>query len=206
MDNVKLSDILKQRDVSVTLENVLDNSRAHSGGHRDVNFLKLLIENKLLIRGEFSLKRTAIGVNEEYYLERYKKMRFETDRHFLCRTIIQEELKKFDIETFSGLNIGNMDILRCDSSYDITTEDFNIIIDVGLTPARNYFRGLTDLKVKNYLITTFFDDYMDDIIFCSFSRADDKLFLDALKDYQEGFKLYTPNPQEHFDERMYYND
>lgn len=193
----RLFDKLEARDISITLEHVLDNSKADSGGQRDVNFLRYLVDNGLMTQKELILKRTTIGNPEEYYLERYKKVNFESDRHFICRATIQEELKNLGIDTLNDISIGNMDVLRANSNYDIATGDFGAIIDIGLTPARNYFRGLTDLKVKDYLITTYFDDYMDNIIFRSFTRSDDQNFIDAVKDYEEGFKMYTPNlPQE----------
>jgi hypothetical protein len=189
----KLFDMLLIRDASITLEHVLDNSKADSGGQRDVNFLRYLIDNEILVRKELALKRATIGNSEEYYLEKYKKINYESDRHFLCRSIIQEELENLGINTINDISVGNMDILRSNSNYDIIAEDFSVLIDVGLTPARNFFRGLTDLKVKDYLITSYFDDYMDDIIFSCFTRSNDDTFIDALKDYQEGFKLYIPN-------------
>jgi hypothetical protein len=65
-------------------------------------------------------------------------------------------------------------------------------VDIGLTPARNFFRGLTDLKVKYYLITTYFDDYIDDIRFGLFKRSDDSSFINAVKDYEEEYNLYAP--------------
>jgi len=40
---------------------------------------------------------------------------------------------------------------------------------------------------------------MDDIIFCCLKRADDEAFLDAVKDYEDGFKMFIPEdsyPQE----------
>jgi len=33
---------------------------------------------------------------------------------------------------------------------------------------------------------------MDDIIFCCLKRADDEAFLDAVKDYEDGFKMFIP--------------
>lgn len=191
MHNGKLVDKLMRQDISITLPYVLGNSKADSGGDRDVNFLRFLIDNKLLLREEAILKRSNLNSPEEYYLDRYKKFHYESDRHFLCRTILQDELKGLGINTMAGLDIGNMNILRSNSNYDIVTEDFSTIIDIGLTPARNYFRGLSDLKVKNYLITTYFDDYIDDIIFSVFSRSDDEAYLEVLKDYEEGFKQYS---------------
>ena len=37
---------------------------------------------------------------------------------------------------------------------------------------------------------------MDDIIFELFKRGDDNRFIDAIKDYEEGYKLYAPIPEE----------
>lgn len=204
MKHSQLFDKLEVRETSISLEHMLDNSKAGSGGQRDVNFLKYLTDNGILIQKEVVLKRTTIGNPEEYYAERYKKARFESNRHFLCRAIIQEELKKLGIATLNDLSVGDMNILRSNSSYDIVTEDFGALIDVGLTPARNYFRGLTDLKVKDYLITTYFDDYMDNIIFRSFTRAEDAVFISAVKDYQEGFKAYAPHITQLPEEAMNY--
>ncbi len=196
---------LEKRKLSVTLDNILDNSKAKSGGDRDLNFLVYLVDSGLLVLSEAVLKRTDMDFPEEYYLERYKKINFETDRHFLCRTIIQEELKKIGIITTSDLVAGNMDILRSNSNYDIVTEDFSALVDIGLTPARNYFRGLTDLKVRNYFITTYFDDYIEEIIFGVFGRVNDQDYLDAVKDYEEGFKLFVPNKENQSEDRNYYN-
>lgn len=184
----KLNSMQSNTDFS----HILDLSKADSGGSRDINFLKLLVDNKLLTYKETVLKRSTTGISESFYKENYVKMNFESNRHFLCRSVIQEELKRLDIDTISGIDVGNMEVLRTNSNYDIITNDFSALIDVGLTPARNYFRGLTDLKVKNYLITSYFDDYIDDIIFFNFSRTDDDLFINAVKDYEEGFKLYSP--------------
>lgn len=203
MINSNIFDKLIKRDVSVTLDNILDNSKAESGGDRDLNFLKYLIGSGLLVLSEAVLRRTAMDFPEEYYLERYKKINYETDRHFLCRTIIQDELGKIGINTISDLGAGNMDILRSNSNYDIVVEDFSALVDIGLTPARNYFRGLTDLKVRNYFITTYFDDYIDEVIFGVFSRKNDQDFLDAVKDYEEGFKIFVPHAQA--EDRMYHN-
>jgi len=205
LKNSKLLDKLHRREVSVSLENILDNSRADSGGDRDVNFLKFLMDNKLLVQDEVYLKRTNIDFTEEYYLERYKKAHFESVRHFFCRAIIQDELERLGFQTYDNMDMGNMEILRSNSNYDIVLDDLSAIIDVGLTPARNFFRGLTDLRVKNFLITTYFDDYMDDIIFSVFSRTDDDAFCDAVKDYVDGFKQYIPNLQLQSDESMYYH-
>lgn len=203
MENSALVDRLLMREISITLEHILDNSKADSGGARDVDFLKYLVENKLLVQSEVVLKRKTLNFSEEYYYEKYKKLHFESGRHFLCRAIIQDELKHMGIPTISSIDIGNMGILRSNSNYDLVLEDFSAIIDIGLTPARNYFRGLTDLKVKNYLITTYFDDYMDDIIFCVFTRSNDSDYLDALKDYEEGFKQYSPNSFAFLESREY---
>ncbi len=206
MNNSALINKLGKREFNVTLDNILDNSKANSGGDRDLNFLKYLVDSDLLVISEAVLRRTEMDFAEEYYLERYKKINFETDRHFLCRTIIQEELKKLEINTISDIAVGNMDILRANSNYDIVTEDFTALLDIGLTPARNYFRGLTDLKIKNYLITTYFDDYIDEVIFGVFSRNNDLEYLNAVKDYEEGFKIYIPSPQNPSEDRMYYNE
>lgn len=201
----KLPEILVKREVSATLENVLDNSRADSGGKRDVNFLKYLIDSNLLVQSEAILKRTNIDFKEEYYLERYKKISFETDRHFLCRAIIQDEFDRMGIKTFDNMEVGNMEILRSNSNYDIVLSDFSAIIDVGLTPARNYFRGLTDLKIGSFLISSYFDDYMDDIVFSVFTRSNDQDFIDAVKDYAKGYGQYIPNINKQPDERKSYN-
>lgn len=193
LDSAKLFNTTKAREISVTLDNILDNSKASSGGHRDVNFLKYLIDNRLLNVSEVTLKRTKESFDEEFFKETYKKMSYESDRHYLCRASIQEELKKLGIKTSVGLDVGNMGILRANCSYDIVSSDFSLIIDIGLTPARSYFRGLTDLRVQHYLLSPYFDDYMDEIIFANFSRISRNAFLEAMKDYQEGFKDYTPN-------------
>jgi hypothetical protein len=203
------SDLLQKlllRESKLTLRHVLENSKADSGGERDVNFLAYLVDSGLLLHNEAILKRTAIGLGEEYYLERYKQMHYESDRHFLCRTMVQDELKRLGIDTFHGTGVGDMSILRSNSSYDIAAADFSVLIDIGLTPARNYFRGLTDTRVKNFLLTTYFDDYMDDIIFFNLFRSNDEDFLNAVRDFEEGFKMYAPNPQERQENRMYYND
>ena len=204
--NTKLFGILRKQEISITLRHILESSKADSGGERDVNFLKFLIDQKLLMLSEAVLKRISPNIIEDYYLDKYKKESLESDRHFLCRAIIQDELMKHGIMTISGIDIGNMDILRASSSYDIVLDDFSAAIDVGLTPARNFFRGLTDLKVKAYLITTYFDDYMDDIIFSVFTRSNDTDFLNAVKEYQDGFKLYTPSSLEQINENVYHNN
>gem|GEM_PF-453086 len=192
LNNGRLVDRLKMTENNLTLKHILDNSKADSGGERDVNFLTFLVKNSLLSLQKTVLKRRTIEFPEEYYLDRYKKIKFESDRHFLCRSIIQEELKEMGIGTICDASAGDMNILHSNSVYDIALEDFSAIIDVGLTPARNYFRGLTDLKVKCYMITTYFDDYMDDIVFSAFWKADEKNLIDAIKDYEEGFKQYMP--------------
>jgi len=196
----KLEDILIKRELSVTLDNIFQNSKASSGGQRDVDFVKYLIDNKLLILAERCLKRTNIGFSEEYYLERYKKVRYESDRHFLCKAMIQDELLKQGIATISDVDMGNMDVLRMSSLYDIVTDDFSTVIDIGLTPARNYFKCLTDLRVKRYLLTTYFDDYMDDVIFASFERGDDLAFINAVRDYQQ---IYAPSPRREDMEKLH---
>lgn len=195
----KLMSKLIVKETNVTLENIAQNSKAGSGGERDLNFLKYLVDNNLLDMREAFLKRTSTGAPEEYFLDRYKKMSYESDRHFLCRTMIQDELMRMGINAYSDMTIGDMNILRANSSYDIMTDDFKTLIDVGLTPARNFFRGLTDTRVENYLITTYFDDYMDDIVFAVFNRVNDGNFISAVKDYEEGFKMYIPNPQEKYE-------
>jgi len=183
--NNNLSDILTIKAPEVSLEHVLDNSKAASGGENDVNFLKYLIANNLIVMGEAVLKRSTEDINEEYYYGKYKKSHDESGRHFLCRAIIQDELQRLGLGTYPITEAGNMQILRESSIYDIVTSDFKTIIDVGFTSARNYIRGLTDLRVQNYLITTYFDDYIRDIIFTTFSRKDDQQFLNAVKDYVE---------------------
>jgi hypothetical protein len=203
--NSELTERLKNREVTVTLKNILDNARADSGGERDVNFLKYLLDHHLLTLSEYLLKRTIMHFVEEYFMERYSKFQYESDRHYICRTLIQEELGKMDMGTMAGTDAGNMTILRANSSYDIILEDFSTLIDIGLTPARNFFRGITDLRVKNYLISSYYDDYMDDIVFSGFSRVNDNDFLDAVRDYEEGYKMYTPNPQPEFEERKFYD-
>lgn len=193
MKNSILINFLESREIAITLEHILENSKADSGGERDLNFFKYLIDQRLLlIKNEVILKRTNLNASEEYYLDRYKKGHFESDRHFLCRTIIQDELNKLGIKTESFVDIGNMSILRSNSNYDIALADFSATIDIGLTPARNYFRGLTDLRIKNYLITSYFDDYNDDVIFSNFTRGNDDDFINAIKDYEDGFKLNIP--------------
>lgn len=181
------------KEAEVSLQHMLDNSKAESGGERDVNFLKYLVDNKLLIYREAFLKRSLLNKDEEYYKENYKKAKYESDRHFLCRTMVQEELKNIGVPTMNSINIGDMSVLRANSCYDIVTNDLTAIIDIGLTPARNYFRGLTDSRVKLFLISTYFDDYMDDILFSVFARGSDEHFFNAVKDYEEGFKLYKGN-------------
>lgn len=200
-----LIDKLETREVSLSLQHILDNSKADSGGQRDINFLKHLVENKLLLQEEAILKRKLQDLPEEYYYENYRKNNLESDRHFLCRSIIQEELKKLGIKTLTGIDAGNMDILRSSANYDIVTEDYGEIMDIGLTPARNYFRGLSETRVKHYFITTYFDDYMDSIIFSVFSKTDEQLFGDALRDFEEGFKQYIPHLPEQQQDRAYYN-
>lgn len=181
---------------TVSLENILDNSRADSGGDRDVNFLGFLFENGLLLREEVILRRTITDIKEGVLEDKYKKTNYESTRHFLCRALIQEELMLLGVNTSSSVEVGNMNILRLSSNYDIAANDSSFILDIGLTPARNFFRGLTDLKVKYYLITTYFDDYIDDIRFGLFKRSDDSSFIDAVKDYEEEYNLYTPVPYE----------
>jgi len=182
---------LGTRACSISLEKVIENSKAESGGKRDVDFLKFLIGNNLLVFSETILRRSQPNIVEEYYLERYKKFNLESDKHFLCRTVIQDELKKLGISTKSGKEAGNMDILRSNCNYDIVSSDLSTLIDIGLTPARNFFKGLSDLKVKAYLIAAYFDDYIDEVIFSVFTRSNDEYYLNAIRDYEEKFKLYT---------------
>ena len=196
MQMSSLLEKLTLRETSLSLAHILENAKAGSGGERDVNFLRFLLRNDLLVCREASLKRTRLDQPEEYYLERYKKMNFESDRHFLCRTILQEEFTKRGFASYSGMDIGDMQILRENSNYDIVTEDFQCLIDVGLAPARNFFRGLTDLRTRDYMITAVFDDYMDDVLFSVFTRTADQDFLDAVRDYEEGFKPYMAIPQD----------
>lgn len=193
MEKRNLTDLLNQRDISIRLDEIFDTSKASSGGERDLNFLQYLMDQRLLIRRELVLKRKMIGINEEYFSGRYKKTRFESDRHFTCRAVIQEELKSLGINTMNSIDIGNMSILRENCNYDIVTEDFSTIINIGLTPARNYFRGLTDVRIQDFMLTNFFDDYIDDIIFSTFSRTDDAAFLNMVLDYENGFKTYSPS-------------
>lgn len=196
MESDTLMKKLNRRNSTVSLENILDNSKADSGGDRDINFLKLLLDNKLLLQEEVILKRTIIDFKESFFHEKYKKANHESTRHYLCRALIQDELTLLGINTSNSVEVGNMNILRLSSNYDIAADDLSFIADVGLTPARNFFRGLTDLRVKYYIITTYFDDYMDDIIFGLFTRSDDTSFIDALRDYEEGYKLYAPISEE----------
>ena len=182
--NCKLMENLDFRDNSVTLEHILGNSKADSGGRRDVDFLKYLIDNKILLLMEAIMKRNKIGLPEVFYLDKYKKANFESSRHFLCRAMLQEELENLGIETTPFIDVGDMNILHENSNYDIVTTDLTVAIDIGLTPARNYFRGLTDKRMQIYLLTAFFDDYMDDIVFSAFSRADDARFFECIKEYE----------------------
>ena len=194
------SDILMTKlnkiNSAVSIDKLLDNFKADSGGDRDVNFLKFLIDNSLLLHEEVILKKTITDFNERYFKDKYKKSTSESTRHYLCRALIQEELKLLGVNTSNWVEAGNINILRSNSNYDIAADDLSFIIDVGLTPARNFFRGLTDLRVKFYLITNYFDDYIDDIIFEVFKRNDDDRFIDAVKDYEDGYKLLTPIPEE----------
>lgn len=190
MQNSRLMDILVNHDVSVSLDNILQNSKASSGGSRDVSFLRSLLDNRQLMASEAILKRSSSDIPEEYYHENYKKLNMESDRHFLCRAIIQDELKKLGVETMVSVDLGEMNILRENSCYDVVLSDFSAAIDIGLTPARNFYKGLTDLRVKNYLITNYFDDYIDDIVFFVLSRNDDKAFIDAVKEFQATFDAY----------------
>lgn len=193
----KLYKHLNFREISVTGEHLFDNTKADSGGNRDLHFLHFLLSEGTLRQREALLKRTAIGVPEELYLDKYKKMSHESDQHFLCRAPIQEELFKMGIQTYAGMGVGNLQILRENSHYDIVLDDFSAILDIGLTPARNFFRGLTDLRVKSYLVTTYFDEYMDDIVFSIFERADDQRYLEAVKDFIEGYQAVDPGAIAH---------
>lgn len=184
MQNSSLLEKLKKNEVSITLEHIFENSKAASGGENDVHFLRQLIADGLVAHYEVALKRTGMDLSEEYLLNRYNKMKLESDRHFFCRAMLQEEFKRLGFDSFSGLDVGNMQILRSNSHYDIITEDFQCIIDIGLAPARNFFRGLTDLRTRCYMITSFFDDYMDDVLFSVFIRGRDQDFLDAVKKHE----------------------
>jgi hypothetical protein len=184
LGNTTLTNEFLIKDPEVSLKHILDNSRAESGGEKDVKFLEYLIEAKALLFKETVLKRKQPHHNEEYYKERYKKAKYESDRHLICRAVIHEELKEIGISTVSSVNIGDMNILRSNSCYDIASADFSILIDIGYAPARNYFRGLTDLRVKYYMLSPFFDDYMDDIRFSVFMRGSEKRFLDMVGDYE----------------------
>ncbi|MDP4092658.1 MAG: hypothetical protein Q8920_04785 [Bacillota bacterium] len=183
MKNLTFGDMLEFRENTMTLDYIAEKSKASSGGQRDLNFLKYLVDNNILKLTEAVMKRSDVNLTDECLLEHYKKMKYESERHFLCRTAIQEELKKIGIASFEGMGLGNMDILRANSTYDITIEDFSAAIDIGLAPARNYFRGLTDLRLRHYYITPFFDEYMDEVIFNVFTRVDDNTFIGAVKDY-----------------------
>ena len=99
---------------------------------------------------------------------------------------------KLGIETLCSESLGDLNILRSNENYDIVTYDRSAAIDVGFASARKFFKCLTDLNVKNYLVTPLFDDYIDDIVFSVFSRSSDSDFIDAVKEYQEGFKKYVP--------------
>jgi len=180
-------------DIELSLQHILDNSKAESGGERDVTFLKSLVEEGLLSCKKAFLKRNFLDKSEEYYKETYKKIKYESNRHFLCRAIVQEELKNLGISTISGTNVGDMSILSSNSFYDIVSDDFSTLIDIGFTPACNFFRGLTDMRVNAYLITTYFDDYMDDILFTLLKREDDKLFIDEIRDYVKKSNIYHPD-------------
>jgi len=169
-------------------EITLRHSKADSGGMRDYNFLMYLIDNKLLRIRQCYMKRTNIGAGEEYFMLKYKKFNYESDRHFLCRAAIKDEIVKMGFAFLTNIEKGDLNILRSTANYDIVTADSSTIIDIGLTPARNYFKGLTDLKIQGYLYTPFFDDYMDDILFTVFTRGNDKDFLDAVAEYEERYK------------------
>lgn len=99
MKTNKFFDKLIFRDISVSLQHILDNSKADSGGQRDVNFLRYLLDSKLLQTSEAVFKRSSPDIAEEYYLTKYKKESYESQKHFLCRAVIQEELEKLGIKT-----------------------------------------------------------------------------------------------------------
>lgn len=192
----KLIKSVHTREISTSIEKILDNSKAESGGEQDLSFLWSLINSKLLETEEFVLKRTVPDINEEYYQEKYRKTNYESTRHYLCRATIQEELKKLGINNTCCVDVGNMDILRSNSSYDIAADDLSFIVDVGLTPARNYFKGLSDIRVRYYMITSYFDDYMDDIVFFTLRRTNDELFLKELRSYKEEYRELVPDNTE----------
>lgn len=191
MKTVNINEFLLERPLEITLEHLFSNLKVNSGGEQDTHFLKYLIDHQLLNLHEAVLKRTTVGTPEEYYLERYKKMSLESDRHYYCRAVIQEEFARRGISSMSSMNVGNMSLLRANSCYDIVTDDLSILVDVGLTPARNFFRGLTDTRTKVFLVTAFFDEYMDDIIFASFTRNKEKEFLDAVHRHEKGMIAYS---------------
>lgn len=170
---------------TMPFDRILNVSKANSGGDEDYNFLKSLYDNKLINHTEGILKRSVNNLDEEYFIKKYTKQTFESINHYLCRTIIQEELHNLDINTFSSVEMGNLNILSSNANYDIVTENYDVLIDIGFTPARNYFKGLTDLRVQYYMMVNFFDDYDDDIIFSIFTRADDNKFLDSVKLYTD---------------------
>ncbi len=188
MSNVSFQDILKSSNKTLEFDIVLENSKAHSGGERDFNFLKYLADSGLLMQSEYVLSRTIKDFDESFFSERYRKLRHETEKHYICRTLIQEELFKYGIRTYAGIDVGNMNVLRSNCSYDIVTYDFLQIIDIGLTSARNFFKGLTDLRVGGFFLTNYFDDYTDDIIFSCFTRSNDQDFLNAVADYEDSFR------------------
>lgn len=192
MDSDILMKKLNRVNSTVSVENILDSTKAASGGERDLNFLKYLVDNKLLLQEEVIFKKTITDFSESHFQKKYKKSSSESSTHYLCRSLIQEELALLGINNSSWVEAGCINILRANSNYDIAANDLSFVIDVGLTPARNFFRGLTDLKVKFFLVTNYFDDYIDDIIFELFRRSDDNAFIEAVKDYEEGYKLYNP--------------
>lgn len=192
MDSDILMKKLNRVNSTVSVENILDSTKAASGGERDLNFLKYLVDNKLLLQEEVIFKKTITDFSESRFQKKYKKSSYESSTHYLCRSLIQEELALLGINNSSWVEAGSINILRANSNYDIAANDLSFVIDVGLTPARNFFRGLTDLRVKFFLVTNYFDDYIDDIIFELFRRSDDNAFIEAVKDYEEGYKLYNP--------------
>jgi hypothetical protein len=188
------------------LVHILENAKADSGGERDINFLKFLVRTNLLKVNEMVLKRKIFDLSEDYYYGKYSKANLESNRHFLCRAIIEEELRNSGIKTYAGVDVGNMDILHSNSNYDIVTEDFGTLIDIGLTPARNFFRGLTEPRVRAYMLTNYFDDYTDNIIFNVFTKTNEQYFFDAIRDYEEGSKDYFPQSFQSDESRPYYNE
>lgn len=194
MKNNEFFNQLHPVEITMCAEELLEKTKAGSGGKRDLDFVKYLISNGLLKHSAYAFKRTEISMDTDKLLKHYKKMPLESDRHFSCRAAIQEEMVKLGVECIVGADAGDMNILRENSCYDIITDDFTILMDIGLTPARNYFRGLTDLRVQYFMVTNFFDSYMDDIAFSVFSRSQDEDFIRMIQDYEESFKVQTTMP------------